>query len=858
MKQLFSLLILGFLSQYALQAQVRKPNYPDSLFSAYYHQRVTLFKALPQTKGDVIFVGNSITDGSEWDELFGDGKLKNRGISGDITAGVIHRIDEVANRKPAKVFLMIGTNDLARNISPDSVLKNIFIITDYLKQQTPGTKIFVQSILPVNNIYGMFNGHTGKGKEILHVNTALQAKAQQKNYTYVDLYTPFSDVAGKMNPALSNDGLHLKGEAYLLWKHIIQPYVYDLQTTPSIIPLPQSLTWKKGAFPLYASKTIVIKDERLRKEAQALQSYFKEKGLDFGIADKASTGEPYIVLEIDKQITAPQFKEEAYRLNVDDRTIRIAASSTQGIFNGIQTLRQLNRDNVIINACDITDWPAFSWRAYMIDVGRNYQSMESLKQQIDVMGRHKLNIFHFHPTEDVAWRIAIKQYPELTAPEHMTRNKGLYYTEAEIKELIAYCKERYITFIPEIDMPGHSAAFKRAMKTDMQSDSGLVYVKNILKELIETYDFPYIHIGADEVKITNKNFVPEVSKYIQSFGKQVIGWEPGGNFIDHTIRQMWMDDNAHIADQGNIQYVDSRHLYINHMDPLEAVTTIFNRRISNVDKANANAIGATLCTWHDRAAGTATDVLNMNPVYPGILTFAERIWRGGGKQGWVAAIGSPGDSGTQQFMEFENRLLDQQKLNFSNYPFPYKRQSASTWKLYGPYANGGALTKSFAPENKGIAKLKPVKEVVGGTIIWRHWWAPLISGVLEDAKENTTWYASSRIWSDEDTVADFWIGFNNLSRSPATDSPKPGTWDNHQSKLWVNGTLIDPPAWKRGGQKGHSEIPLVDEGYEYRAPTKIVLKKGWNEVLLKSPIGGFKGKDWQNPEKWMFTFVRAD
>lgn len=858
MKQLFSLLILGFLSQYALQAQVRKPNYPDSLFSAYYHQRVTLFKALPQTKGDVIFVGNSITDGSEWDELFGDGKLKNRGISGDITAGVIHRIDEVANRKPAKVFLIIGTNDLARNISPDSVLKNIFIITDYLKQQTPGTKIFVQSILPVNNIYGMFNGHTGKGKEILHVNTALQAKAQQKNYTYIDLYTPFSDVAGKMNPALSNDGLHLKGEAYLLWKHIIQPYVYDLQTTPSIIPLPQSLTWKKGAFPLYASKTIVIKDESLRKEAQALQSYFKEKGLDFGIADKASTGEPYIALELDRQITAPQFKEEAYRLNVDDLTIRIAASSTHGIFNGIQTLRQLNRDNVMINACDITDWPAFSWRAYMIDVGRNYQSMESLKQQIDVMARHKLNIFHFHPTEDVAWRIAIKQYPELTAPEHMTRNKGLYYTEAEIKELIAYCKERYITFIPEIDMPGHSAAFKRAMKTDMQSDSGLVYVKNILKELIETYDFPYIHIGADEVKITNKNFVPEVSKYIQGFGKQVIGWEPGGNFIDHTIRQMWMDDNAHIADQGNIQYVDSRHLYINHMDPLEAVTTIFNRRISNVDKANANAIGATLCTWHDRAAGTATDVLNMNPVYPGILTFAERIWRGGGKQGWVAAIGSPGDSGTQQFMEFENRLLDQQKLNFANYPFPYKRQSASTWKLYGPYANGGALTKSFAPENKGIAKLKPVKEVVGGTIIWRHWWAPLISGVLEDAKENTTWYASSRIWSDEDTVADFWIGFNNLSRSPATDSPKPGTWDNHQSKLWVNGTLIDPPAWKRAGQKGHPEIPLVDEGYEYRAPTKIVLRKGWNEVLVKSPIGGFKGKDWQNPEKWMFTFVRAD
>ncbi|HRO70346.1 MAG TPA: beta-N-acetylhexosaminidase, partial [Chitinophagaceae bacterium] len=143
----------------------------------------------------------------------------------------------------------------------------------------------------------------------------------------------------------------------------------------------------------------------------------------------------------------------------------------------------------------------------------------------------------------------------------------------------------------------------------------------------------------------------------------------------------------------------------------------------------------------------------------------------------------------------------------------------------------------------------------GGTIIWRHWWAPLIKGVLETPKENSTWYASTLIWSDEEKTGNFWIGFNNLSRSPATDSPKPGTWDNHQSKVWVNGKSIEPPRWKRGGQKGHSEIPLVDEGYEFREPTRITLKKGWNEVLIKSPIGSFKGKDWQNPEKWMFTFV---
>src|SRR5690348_1170260 len=111
-----------------LLAQVLLPSYPDSIFSTYYLQRVSHFKTLPKTKGDIIFLGNSITDGAEWSELFNDNKIKNRGISGDITAGVLHRLNEVAERKPDKVFLLIGVNDLARNISTDSILKNLFLI----------------------------------------------------------------------------------------------------------------------------------------------------------------------------------------------------------------------------------------------------------------------------------------------------------------------------------------------------------------------------------------------------------------------------------------------------------------------------------------------------------------------------------------------------------------------------------------------------------------------------------------------------------------------------------------------------------------------------------------------------------
>jgi hexosaminidase len=145
---------------------------------------------------------------------------------------------------------------------------------------------------------------------------------------------------------------------------------------------------------------------------------------------------------------------------------------------------------------------------------------------------------------------------------------------------------------------------------------------------------------------------------------------------------------------------------------------------------------------------------------------------------------------------------------------------------------------------------------VGGTVVMRHWWAPLIKGASEEPKENSTWYATTRIWSDHDGLENFWIGFNNLSRSPATNSPIRGTWDNHQSNVWVNGERVEPPKWKQAGLKGNSEIPLIDEGYEYRQPARIKMKKGWNEVLIKVPIGSFRGKDWQNPEKWMFTFLR--
>ena len=860
MKQIVAIifLLVAFSSS---QAQISLPNYPDSLFNTYFHQRWTLFKTMPNTQGDIVFLGNSITDGGEWSELFKDPRVRNRGISGDMTAGVLKRTEELASRRPASVFLLIGINDLGKGISPDSVVKNILLVADYLQQESPSTQLYVQSILPVNPGFGKFAGQTARSQQIKQTNELLFKSAALHHYTYIDLHSEFINEQGLLQTKYTNDGLHLTGEGYMHWVHLVYPYVSGLSVKPSLIPMPNQLLWKKGYFNLNKGSIIVAGHPSLQQESMVLANAIQSMGQNADIKTQAGstngvTEKNTILLQLGLPGNTNQ-SPETYTLSVTADSILLSASAPQGIYNGIQTLKQLMRNGIAIDACTIQDSPAFSWRGYMIDVGRNYVSVELLKQQIDVMSRYKLNVFHFHATEDIAWRIAIQQYPQLTAPENMLRNKGMYYTSAEIRELIAYCKARNILFVPEIDMPGHSAAFKRAMKVDMQSDSGLVYIKNILKEICTTYDVPYIHIGADEVKITNPDFIPAITRYIESFGKKVIGWQPGGNFSDNTIRQLWMEDHGKITGNKQLHYIDSRHLYLNHMDPLESVVTIFNRQLGSKDKGDEYALGATICLWNDRAAATEKDLLQMNPVYPAMLAFAERSWRGGGTPGWIANI-SDGDPAA--FTEFEARLMDHQTQSFSELPFPYQKNAHITWKIFGPFDNKGNLAQVFTPE-KATGKEPEsnfYKEVTGGTIVLRHWWSPMVKGVITGDIPDATWYASTKIWSSENALQPYWIGFNNFSRSYSTDSPPAGEWNDKKAAIWLNGAIVPPPVWKRAGQKGHPDIPLTDEGYEYRTPAVLTLKKGWNTVLIKIPFGKLRGPDAQNPSKYQFTFVQVE
>jgi lysophospholipase L1-like esterase len=197
-----------------------------SKFGTYYDQKKSLFEILPDTKNEIIFLGNSITDGCEWSELLQNQHAKNRGISGDTSEGVLFRLYQVTRAQPSKVFLLIGINDLAKNISPDTVYVNICRIVSVIKTKSPKTKVYVQSILPVNNTFPTFGSHTSRTPQVKEINEKLKNICPKLGATYVNLFdelkNPNDDL---LNPMYTNDGLHLLGEGYKAWVKVIQPYL---------------------------------------------------------------------------------------------------------------------------------------------------------------------------------------------------------------------------------------------------------------------------------------------------------------------------------------------------------------------------------------------------------------------------------------------------------------------------------------------------------------------------------------------------------------------------------------------------------------------------------------------------------
>lgn len=628
----------------------------------------------------------------------------------------------------------------------------------------------------------------------------------------------------------------------------------------SLLPMPQRFTPSSSNFML---KQVKLSTPVLQQE---WENFVVERG---GVIDnKANTS--IVVNLVPSLDEVPLNADESYRLVVSKKQITVEAVSERGVYWAMQTLSQLGHcasKKTVFKGGAIVDWPAFRIRGFMQDVGRTYISMDELKREIAMLSRFKINVFHWHLTEYQSWRLESKIFPMLNDSVNTTRMPGKYYTLEEAKELVAFCKAHHMLLIPEIDMPGHSDAFVRTFRHDMQSPEGMKILKLLVDEVCETFDVPYLHLGTDEVKFTNPQFVPEMVAYVRAHGKKVISWNPGWRYAPGEIDMTHLWSSGGKAQKG-IPAIDSRYHYLNHFDTFSDIIALYNSRILNVEQGSDDIAGTILAVWNDRFISSERDNILQNHLYPTMLAMAERAWRGGGTEYFdTNGILLPAEDSPEfkVFVDFEKRMLWHKKHTMKGYPFAYVKQTQVRWNITDAFPNGGDLLKSFPPEQElketyiYEGKEYGIKRAIGAGIYLRHVWGNLIPAFYKDPQENHTAYAYTWVYSPKSQTVGLWAELQNYGRSEKDLAPLPGKWDYKESRIWINGSEILPPVWTATHRQRSNEIALGNENCVVRPPIAVMLNKGWNKVLLKLPVGKFT-----IPEvrlvKWMFTalFVTLD
>ena len=224
MKLLF--ILTGICFSLNANAQVSYDTLPN--LPAHYAARIEQFKKEPIVTGKVLFLGDNITEGGNWRKLLKDSTAINRGISGDNTFGVLHRLEEITKRKPSRIFLLIGVNDLSKNIPNEVIIENIFAIVGKIRSASPKTRIFLQSLLPLNPAVKDFPTNLAKQENILEINGQLKKYGDIFKFTYVDIYGLFLDKQNALDARFTYDGLHLNAAGYLRWVAYLKKSAYLL------------------------------------------------------------------------------------------------------------------------------------------------------------------------------------------------------------------------------------------------------------------------------------------------------------------------------------------------------------------------------------------------------------------------------------------------------------------------------------------------------------------------------------------------------------------------------------------------------------------------------------------------------
>ena len=410
----------------------------------------------------------------------------------------------------------------------------------------------------------------------------------------------------------------------------------------NIIPRPQQVNVSNDAPFTLSAKTVIslgTNSQDMKRNANMLASYIEQATGIRPTVGKGKSGAA-IILTIDKTIA----NAEGYKLDADAKQIRIAGASAAGVFYGIQTLRKSlplvngKASKVSIPAVHITDAPRFAYRGTHLDVSRHFVTADSVRQFIDMLALHNINRFHWHLTDDQGWRIEIKKYPLLTqigskrAQTVIGHNSGKYdgkpysgfYTQKQIRDIVKYAADRYITIVPEIDLPGHMQAALAAYP-DMGctggpyevwqkwgvsdnvlcagNDKTLTFIDNVLKEITQLFPSKYIHVGGDECPKTQWQKCPKcqarikalnleakdghsaeerlqsyiithASNYLKSLGRNTIGWDEilEGGLAEGATVMSWRGESGGIAaakQHHDVVMTPNSYLYFDYYQSLD-------------------------------------------------------------------------------------------------------------------------------------------------------------------------------------------------------------------------------------------------------------------------------------------------
>ena len=390
----------------------------------------------------------------------------------------------------------------------------------------------------------------------------------------------------------------------------------------NLIPKPVTANLSGSTFELTDQTKIVVESS---DEVVAVAKFLADKlnhgtGFNIPVIQENDNSSGNIILTAGSSNS--QLGEEGYELTITQDAVNIAANSPAGVFYGVQTLRQLLPAEIEqkagaangvawdIATGEIQDYPQYAWRGSMLDVARHFRTVEEVKQYIDLISLYKMNILHLHLSDDQGWRIEIKSWPNLTkigGASEVGGGKGGFYTQEEYTEIVEHAKSRFITIVPEIDMPGHinaalvsykelnlGPAINReagAAKDPSKPKPGVVYtgtevgfstldvkkevtfkfIEDVLRELAAITPGPYLHIGGDEAAVTKKpdyiTFVNRFKKIVEANGKKMIGWEEiAQGDIDSTVTVQYWHSQPYAtmaADKGaKMIYSPSEKVYL--------------------------------------------------------------------------------------------------------------------------------------------------------------------------------------------------------------------------------------------------------------------------------------------------------